>query len=82
MPTIEEKKKLFNLKMGRFKGPSHLLEQYMDELEMFSHSDVEKLCQIIMKQCILEGKKIYSKKDLEYAVQKQKSNVLLRKTQY
>lgn len=82
MPTTEEKKKLFELKMGRFKGPAHLLEQYMDELDGFSHSDVEKLCQIIMKRCILEGIKIYSKKDMEFAVQKQKKNVLLRKTQY
>lgn len=82
MPSNDEKMKLFELKMKRFKGPTHVLEQYMNELEMFSHSDVEKVCQIIMKQCILDGKKIYTKNDIEQAVKKQEKNVSLRKTQY
>ena len=82
MPSNEEKIKLFNLKMNRFKGPAHVFEQYLNELEAFSHSDIEKVCQIIMKRCILEGKNIYTKNDIEYAVEKQKKNVSLRKTQY
>lgn len=82
MPSNDEKMKLFELKMKRFKGPVHVIEQYIKELDSFSHSDIEKLCQIIMKQCILEGKKIYTKKDIEYAVKKQEKNVSLRKTQY
>lgn len=82
MPSNEEKTKLFDLKMNRFKGPSHVIEQYLNELEEFSHSDIEKVCQIIIKRCILEGKKIYTKNDIEYAVEKQKKNVSLRKTQY
>ena len=82
MPTQTEKLKLFDLKMGRFKGPSYLLEQYLNELEAFSHSDIEKICQIIIKQCILKGKKIYTKNDLEFAVKKQGKNVALRKSQY
>ncbi len=82
MPSNEEKRKLFNLKMNKFKGPTHVIDQYLNELEAFSHSDIEKICQIIMKQCILEGRKIYTKNDIEYAVKKQKKNVSLRKTQY
>lgn len=82
MPTEDEKMKLFDLNMSRFDGPSHVLRQYMNELKLFSHSDVEKICQIIMKRCILDGRKIYSKKDIEYAVKKQEKNVSLRKTQY
>lgn len=82
MPSNEEKIKLFTMKMKRFKGPVHVLEQYINELEEFSHSDIEKICQIIMKQCILEGKKVYTKNDIEYAVRKQERNVSLRKTQY
>lgn len=82
MPSNDEKMKLFELKMKRFKGPVHVLEQYMNELERFSYSDVEKVCQIIMKQCILDGKKIYTKNDIEQAVKKQEKNVSLRKTQY
>lgn len=82
MPSNEEKRKLFNLKMNKFKGPTHVIDQYLNELEAFSHSDIEKICQTIMKQCILEGRKIYTKNDIEYAVKKQKKNVSLRKTQY
>ncbi|MDD3140864.1 MAG: AAA family ATPase [Lachnospiraceae bacterium] len=82
MPSNEEKIKLFSLKMKRFQGPVHVIEQYMNELDAFSHSDIEKISQIIMKQCILEGRKIYSKNDIENAVKKQEKNVSLRKTQY
>lgn len=82
MPTNDEKIKLFSMKMKRFKGPEHVLEQHMEKLKSFSHSDIEKLCQIIMKQCILQGKKVYTKKDIDFAVNKQEKIVSLRKTQY
>lgn len=82
MPTNEEKIALFALNMKRFKGPDHVFEQYMERMHAFSHSDVEKVCQFIMKQCILEGRKIYTKKDIDYAVSKQEAIVSLRKTQY
>ena len=82
MPSNEEKIRLFTMKMKRFNGPVHVFEQYVNRLKAFSHSDVEKICQIIMKQCILEGRKIYTKHDIEYAVKKQEKNVSLRKTQY
>ncbi|MCB6200999.1 AAA family ATPase [Extibacter muris] len=82
MPSTDEKIKLFSMNLKRFKGPEHVFEQYINDMEAFSHSDVEKVCQIIMKMCILEGKKIYTKKDIEYAVKKQGRIVSLRKTQY
>lgn len=82
MPTNEEKIALFILKMKRFKGPDHVFEQYMERMHAFSHADVEKVCQIIIKQCILEGRKIYTKKDVEFAVKKQEGIVSLRKTHY
>ena len=82
MPTNEEKLKLFSLKIKKFKGPVHTFEQYLNNMKQFSHADIEKTSQIIMKQCILKGKKIYSKKDIEYAVKKQESIVSLRKTRY
>ena len=63
-------------------GPVHVVEEYLGKMEDFSHSDVEKSCQIIMKQCILEGKKLYTKHDIECAIMKQEKNVALRKTQY
>lgn len=82
MPTNEEKLKLFSLKIKKFKGPNYAFEQYLNNLKQFSHSDIERVSQIIMKQCILEGKKMYTKKDIEYAVKKQEGIVSLRKTQY
>lgn len=82
MPTNEEKLKLFSLKIKKFKGPVRTFEQYLNNMKQFSHADIEKISQIIMKQCILKGKKIYSKKDIEYAVKKQESIVSLRKTRY
>lgn len=82
MPTNKEKMALFSLRMGNFKGPDHVFEQYMDRLNLFSHSDVEKVCQIIMKQCILDGRKMYTKNDIDFAVKKQENIVSLRRTQY
>lgn len=82
MPTNEEKTKLFKMKLSKLNGPVHVVEEYLGKMEGFSHSDVEKSCQIIMKQCILEGRKLYTKHDVEYAIIKQEQNVALRKTQY
>ena len=82
MPTNKEKMKLFSLKIKKFKGPDYAIEQYLDNLKQFSHSDIERISQIIMKQCILEGRKMYTKKDIEYAVKRQEDIVSLRKTQY
>ena len=82
MPTENEKLKLFSLKMKKFKGPNHALEEYLENLKLFSHSDIERISQIIMKKCILDGEKMYTKKDIESAVKKQEKIVDLRKTQY
>jgi len=82
MPTDEEREAIFKLKIKRFNGPDHVIREFMVNMAKFSHADMEQICQTIMKQCILEGRKIYSKKDIEYAVNKQVRIVSLRKTQY
>lgn len=82
MPTAKEKNDLIKLKLGRFKGPIHIFQNYTNDLKLFSHSDIEKMTQIIKKQCILDGRKIYNKKDIELAIKKQKKLVEMRKTQY
>lgn len=82
MPTAKEKNELIKLRLGTFKGPIHIFEDYINDLKLFSHSDIEKMTQIIKKQCILDGRKIYNKKDIEYAIKKQKKLVEMRKTQY
>jgi SpoVK/Ycf46/Vps4 family AAA+-type ATPase len=82
LPTSEEKLKLCDLSIKRFKGPQQVFEQFIGEMENFSHSDIDKLCQTIMKLCILDGRKLFTKKDIEYAIKKQASIVKMRKTSY
>lgn len=82
LPTAEEKLKLCALSIKRFKGPVQVFEQYLGEMENFSHSDIDKMCQTIMKQCILDGRRMFTKHDVEFAVRKQSANVAMRKTSY
>jgi hypothetical protein len=51
-------------------------------MENFSHADVERAALTVIKQCILDGRRMYTKKDVEQAISQQKELVLLRKTQY
>lgn len=82
LPTHEESLKVFELLLKRINGPMHIFEQYLSRMDNFSHSDIEKVCQLILKRCILEGRKIFTKNDVEYAVKKQAHIVALRKTSY
>ena len=82
LPSNDEKIKLFALKLKQFNGPSYAFETFLSATENFSHADIENICKIIMRKCILAGKRNYSKKDIEYAVEKQKQMVALRKSQY
>jgi AAA+ superfamily predicted ATPase len=81
-PSNDEKRILFSQKLRRFDGPEHTFDSYIEDLKDFSHSDVEKVTQIIMKRCILDGRKIYTKKDVDYAIKKQVLIVSMRKTHY
>lgn len=82
MPNTEEKINLLKLKLSPFKGPDHIWERYSKNMVNFSYSDIEKVSEILIKKCILDGKKIYTKKDIEYAIKKQEYIVSLRKSQY
>jgi len=82
LPSPEESLKLFELCLKRLNGPTHIFEQYLVQLENFSHSDIEKVCHTIMKQCILDGRKIFTRNDVEFSVKKQSNIVGMRKTSY
>ena len=82
LPSNDEKIKLFALRLKQFKGPTHAFETFLGATEKFSHADVENICKTIMRKCILAGKRNYSKKDIEFAVEKQTQMVALRKSQY
>ncbi|MDR2349519.1 MAG: ATP-binding protein [Deltaproteobacteria bacterium] len=82
MPDNNERMRLFNLKLKQFKGSESIITEFAIDIENFSHSDVEKAALDVIKQCILEGRRMYTKKDVEQAVTRQKELVSLRKTQY
>lgn len=82
LPSNEEKIELFTLRLKQFNGPAHTFQSFLGETESFSHADIENICKTIMRKCILSGKRNYSKKDIESAVERQKKIVALRKSQY
>lgn len=82
LPSNEEKIDLFTLRLKQFNGPTHAFESLLASTEAFSHADVESVCKTIMRRCILDGRRHFSKKDIEFAVEKQRKMVELRKSQY
>ena len=82
MPSNDERTKLFSLGLKQFQGPVHVVSNFTGQMEGFSHSDVAQVTNRIKKHCILAGKRIYTKKDIEQAIHQQKHLVSLRKTQY
>ena len=82
LPDNDEKIRLFNLKLKQFKGSENIIVEFLPHMEHFSHSDVGQAAVTVMKQCILDGRRMYTKKDIEQAILQQEKLVLLRKTQY
>lgn len=82
MPTKKEKRQLLKLKLNQFNGPIHVFDEFESKMKNFNHSDIIKVAENIMKKCILKGNRLYSKSDIEEAVEKQGKNVALRKTEY
>jgi len=82
MPNNDERTKLFVLKLNQYKGPTHVIVEFMGRMQNFSHADIDQVCNSIIKKCILNGTRMYTKKDIEQAVSQQEKLVLLRKTQY
>ncbi len=82
LPDNDEKVRLFNLKLKQFKGSENIVVEFLPHMENFSHSDVEQASITVMKQCILDGRRMYTKKDIEQAILQQEKLVSLRKTQY
>ena len=82
LPDNDEKIRLFNLKLKQFKGSENIIVEFLPHMEHFSHSDVEQAAVTVMKQRILDGRRMYTKKDIEQAILQQEKLVLLRKTQY
>jgi AAA+ superfamily predicted ATPase len=82
MPNNAERFVLFNMKLKQFKGSDKIIAEFAADIENFTHADVERAALSVIKQCILDGRRMYTKKDVEQAVQQQKELVSLRKTQY
>jgi AAA+ superfamily predicted ATPase len=82
MPDNDERVRLFNMKLKQFKGAENIIVEFMPKMENFSHADVEHAAIIVIKQCILDGRRMFTKKDVEQAILQQEQLVSLRKTQY
>lgn len=82
LPSNQEKVKLFALKMKQFNGPLKVFNSFIDNTNTFSYADIDNICKTIMRRCILDGRRNFNKKDIELAVEKQKLQVSLRKSQY
>ena len=82
MPDNNARFTLFNLKLKQFKGSDNIITEFLTDMESFSYADVERAALIVIKQCILDGRRMYTKKDVEHAIYQQKELVSLRKTQY
>jgi AAA+ superfamily predicted ATPase len=82
MPDDKDQVKLFNLKLRQFKGAENIIIEFLHDMKNFSHSDVERSALTVIKQCILDGRRMFNKKDVEQAVFQQKELVALRKTHY
>ncbi|MDR1638737.1 MAG: ATP-binding protein, partial [Clostridiales bacterium] len=82
MPSDNERKQLFQMRMMRLSGESDWLDEFLPQLKEFSHSDVEKVALWIIKKCVAESRSEYVKEDVEAAVLRQREQVSLRKTHY
>lgn len=82
MPDNNDRITLFNFKLRQFRGSTAIISEFTSDMDGFSHSDVERAALSVMKRCILEGRRMYTKKDVEQAVMQQKELVSLRKTWY
>lgn len=82
LPSNEEKSQLFSLRLKQFNGPVQAFKTFLGCTSLFSYADIENICKTIMRKCILDGRRNYSKKDIEAAVEKQEFLVSLRKSQY
>lgn len=82
MPTGNEQVQLLKLKLKLFNGPGHVFDESKVKMKNFNHADVVKVAENIMKKCILNGSRMYTKRDIEEAILRQSKNVELRRTEY
>jgi ATP-dependent 26S proteasome regulatory subunit len=80
--AMKRNNSFFFLRLKSLTGADHVFAEYFGEMESFSYADVEQIANFFRKQCVLEGRKVYTKKDIEAAVLRQKRIVSLHKTQY
>jgi AAA+ superfamily predicted ATPase len=82
MPKDDERERLFNLRLKRFKGKENIIAEFLDDMGNFSHADVEKAAFGAIKLCVLDGRRTCGKKDVEQAVHHQSKMISLRMTLY
>ncbi|HZG84865.1 AAA family ATPase [Paenibacillus sp.] len=71
LPTADSIHKLLLTRLSRFAGPEQKLVELSNELCGYSQADIERVCQNVLKRCIMEGRTYYTKFDLDRAVSKE-----------
>ncbi|MDR1639680.1 MAG: ATP-binding protein [Clostridiales bacterium] len=82
MPSDADRKYLFRLNIRRFAGAENAFDVFLPEMSDFTHNDVERIAVEVAKKLLIEGRKMYTKEDVEQAFTHQKELVSLRRTQY
>ncbi|GHU53810.1 ATPase [Clostridia bacterium] len=82
MPDNDDRVRLFNIRLNQFDGSQNIIKEFAKHMENFTHSDTEQAAVSVLKRCILDGRRMYTKSDVETAVLQQERLVNLRKTQY
>ncbi|MFC5531014.1 AAA family ATPase [Cohnella yongneupensis] len=65
LPNHAQIQILLKRNLNRFHGPENKLRELVDELIGFSHAEIERICQSIVKQCIFDNRDYFTQKDIE-----------------
>jgi SpoVK/Ycf46/Vps4 family AAA+-type ATPase len=71
-PDMNQIIDLMNRHLSRLGIPKNVSVEKAKELLNMSHAEVERVCVDVLKSCVMEGKKVCKKNDIERAIQRQK----------
>jgi AAA+ superfamily predicted ATPase len=81
MPDNKERALLLSLRLRQFQGSDNIIAEFLADMKGFSRCDVESAAIAAAKERVLDGRRLYAKKDAARAVAQQKELAALRKAQ-
>lgn len=70
-PTQSQIDELLSKKLHIVKNPNISIRKYIEQLEGYTFSDIERISLDVLKSCVLEGKSRFNANDLETAIRNQ-----------